>query len=403
MSAQSSAWSARIDEADVVAEPLAIVATPYIWHDPSTLPLRQRIYGNSLMRGQLSLLVAPGAAGKTAFTAATALALVTGRDLLGYPVIGGAKRVWLWNLEDSLQELAKLIQAAAKQYLVEPDHIADRLYCDSGMDGAELLLAVHDRAGVQLQTIVANALVAELQNRGIDVLIVDPFVSSHRVPENDNGAIDAVAKLWARIACDAGCAVLLVHHTSKLQQGIDATAMSARGASALVNAARSVVTINKMTEKEAGDFGIALGEHRRYFRTIDDKNNRAPPSEKSDWFFLTSVDLGNGTNAYNGDNLPVVTKWTPPDAFDGISVADLRKVQCAVADGEWRQSPQAKDWVGIAVADCLGMDVEKKAEKKRISVMLAEWIKNGALAIEQRLDSSRQMRPFVIVGKPVTA
>lgn len=403
MSAQAGAWNARIDEADVVAEPMAIIATPYVWHDPSTLPLRQRIYGNSLMRGQLSLLVAPGASGKTAFTAANALALVTGRDLLGRHVVGGAKRVWLWNLEDSLEELAKLIQAAAKHYQINSEEMADRLFCDSGMDGAELLLAVQDRTGVQLQMMVASALVTELRNRSIDVLIVDPFISSHRVAENDNGAIDAVAKLWARIACDASCAVLLVHHTSKLQQGIEATAMSARGASSLVNAARSVETINRMTEKEAESFGIPLGEHRRYFRTIDDKNNRAPPAEKSDWFFLTSVDLGNGTNPFNGDNLPVVTKWTPPDPFDGISVADLRKVQSAVADGEWRQSPQAKDWVGVAVADCLGMDLDNKAEKKRITLMIKEWTKNGALAVEVRLDSSRQPRPFVIVGKPVTA
>src|SRR3546814_13246828 len=35
-----------------------------------------------------------------------------------------------------------------------------------------------------------------MKDRGIDHLDVDPFVSSHSVEENDNGAIDAVAQEW---------------------------------------------------------------------------------------------------------------------------------------------------------------------------------------------------------------
>ena len=49
----------------------------------------------------------------------------------------------------------------------------------------------------------------------IDAVIVDPFVSCHRVPENDNGGMDVVAKAWARIARDANCAVELVHHVQE--------------------------------------------------------------------------------------------------------------------------------------------------------------------------------------------
>ena len=33
-----------------------------------------------------------------------------------------------------------------------------------------------------------------------DVLIIDPFVSSHEVPENDNGAMDRIVKEWGRVA-----------------------------------------------------------------------------------------------------------------------------------------------------------------------------------------------------------
>ena len=37
---------------------------------------------------------------------------------------------------------------------------------------------------------VVNALVDAVQAREIDVLTVDPLISSHDAPENDNGAID---------------------------------------------------------------------------------------------------------------------------------------------------------------------------------------------------------------------
>jgi RecA-family ATPase len=63
---------------------------------------------------------------------------------------------------------------------------------------------------------VVEALVAELIARNVDVLVIDPFVSSHGVNENDNSAIDAVAKTWARIAKRANCAIVLVHHSRKL-------------------------------------------------------------------------------------------------------------------------------------------------------------------------------------------
>lgn len=86
-------------------------------------------------------------------------------------------------------------------------------FVDSGLDGATLCIAVADRDGFRILSPVIEALVAELIARKIDVLVVDPFVSSHAVSENDNGAIDAVAKEWARVAKRANCSIVLVHHT----------------------------------------------------------------------------------------------------------------------------------------------------------------------------------------------
>jgi RecA-family ATPase len=108
----------RLEHADVMTggNAVTITATPYVWRSPESIPERQWIYGRILSRGSLSMLVAPGASGKTALTAGMALAMASGRNLLGQTVWNGRKRVWLWNLEDSAEELDRLIQAGCKHW-----------------------------------------------------------------------------------------------------------------------------------------------------------------------------------------------------------------------------------------------------------------------------------------------
>lgn len=383
------------------SEPPSIKATPYVCRDPRSMPLRPWVYGRQLLRGSLSLVVAPGATGKTALLVGTALALATGQALLDKTVWDGPKRVWLWNLEDSLDELARLIEAARLHWRISADDIGGRLFVDSALSGSELKMAVEDREGFRIIRPVIDALVAELLAREIDVLIVDPFVSSHSVSENDNGAIDAIAKEWARVGVRANCSIVLVHHTRKLGGG-EATAEGARGAIALVGAARSVIALNKMTPEEAGQLGIEGEDRRRYFRAYDDKNNRTPPAEESDWYRLASVDLGNGPIGGHGDSLPVVLPWSPPDAFDGVTLDHLRRVQDKVAACDYRKDPQSPDWVGEAVASVLDLDVSdrKARDAARVKKLLRKWVENGVLVEASGKDEKRRERMFVRVGRP---
>jgi hypothetical protein len=111
------------------------------------------------------------------------------------------------------------------------------------------------------------------------------------------------------------------------------------------------------------------------------------------------VSLGNAEGG--GDSMPVVVPWTPPEAFEGVSVADLAAVQRRLGSGEWRSSDQTDDWAGYAVAEVMCLDVGKPHNKKRIKKLLKTWIENGALRIENRKDHTRQPRPFVVVGRRV--
>lgn len=381
-----------------VNEPLKITATPYQWRDPSQIKPREWVYGRSIQRGHLRAVVAQGGAGKTILSIGEALAMATGRDLLGQSVPGGPKRVWLWNLEDDGDELARIVQAACLHWGIAPEHIRDRLFIDSALDGAPLKLATSTNvAGLVINRPLVDALTDEMKGRGIDYLHVDPFVSSHTANENDNMEIDAIAKEWAMVAKKSEAGVGLAHHISKTGVG-EATAMHARGAVALINACRSVLVLNRMSEDEARRYGIEDESRRRFFRVYDDKNNRAPPSDKSDWYRMASVSLGNGLDD-DGDNMGVVVPWSPPDAFDGVTVDHLRRVQATVAAGEYKAHHSAEDWVGTAVAEVFGLNATDKTHRARITNMLSAWVANGALKVDERKDKNRQLKKFIVVGR----
>jgi hypothetical protein len=327
-----------------------------------------------------------------------ALAMVTGRDLLGKTVWGGPKRVWIWNLEDSAEEMARLIQAGCKHWNIGKDELAGRLFVDSALDGSSFSIAASTTAdGLVINRPLVRELTAELIEREIDFLSVDPLVSAHSVNENDNSEIDAVVKEFARVAHASRTAINLSHHTSKAG-ATETTALAARGAVALINGCRSVLTINRMAEEEADRFQVEGDERRRYFRTYDDKNNRAPPSAESDWYRLLSVPLGNG-GLSGGDQVAVVVPWLPPDPFEGLSGADLLKVQSTIAEGRWRDHHTADNWVGLAVAKALGLDADGKGDRKRILALLKTWKREGALQLVEGKSDRRKPVKFVEVGR----
>lgn len=373
----------------------SIRATPYAWQSPETIARRDFLYGHLLIRKFLSATVAPGGVGKSALVTAETLAMVSGKPLLGVSV-QNTYLVWLWNLEDPQEETARRIQAAALHYRLTADDIGDRLFVDSGRD-QRLVVATATRNGAVIVRPVVDGLIAEITRRKVDVIVIDPFVSCHEASENDNGAMDKIAKEWARVADNGNCAVHLIHHTRKLGSAeTEVTVESSRGAKALTDACRSVRAINRMSDKEAQDSGV--DSPRLYFRAFNDKSNLAPPADKSDWFRIESVQLGNGPDG-RGDSVGVVTPWEWPSAFGGLTTDDLFRVQKAIAGGAWRQSASAKDWAGIAVADVLDLDLTDAAAKAKVKSLLRTWIENKALKVVQRPDESRHERPFVEVDQ----
>lgn len=375
-----------------------IQATPFAWPEPKNIPRRRWLFGHWLLRGELTAIVAPSGIGKSTLTSAIALSISSGQTFLNKNLPEGRRAVWLWNLEDGKDELDRQMTASALCHGVHRDDCVGQLFVDSGLDQS-LCTATEGENGFQLIEPVFANLRAEMEARNIDVLIVDPFVSSHSIDENKNVIIDAVAKRWKRLAHETNSAILLVHHTKKTG-GREVKAEDSRGASALVAAARIVLTLNPMSAEEGDRFGITERTERLSMVRIDnDKANRSP-AENAFWVKKQSIDLGNGEGFDPGDSVGAAVHWIPPDPFDGLNLADLYRVQQALDGGEYGDSVQAKDWAGNVIAETLGIDLNDRAQKERVKSLIRGWKKTDSLTVEHRHDGKRE-RPYLVTGKPI--
>jgi hypothetical protein len=121
------------------------------------------------------------------------------------------------------------------------------------------------------------------------------------------------------------------------------------------------------------------------------------PLGKASWFKLEVENLPNG------DEIACGSPWKPPDPFAGVSTADMYKCRELTRTGAYRLDSRSSDWIGYAVADVLGINVEHGADNDpkdiaRIKQVLATWFKNKVFATEKRKDKTRHEKTFVIPG-----
>ncbi|BBC00110.1 AAA family ATPase [Bradyrhizobium elkanii] len=375
-----------------------ITAQPYRWIDPSRIPQRQWIYGRSLIRRFLSSTVAPGGVGKSTLALADAVAMATGRDLLGVKP-AAPLRVWYWNFEDPLEEIERRVAAIMLHYRLTEEDVGGRLYINSGRD-TPITMVRETAQGLQIDSDTLSRLRNQIEELEIDVLMLDPFVATHGVSENDNAKINLVLQLWAKLADLTDIAIDVTHHVRKGQSGQGSfTTDDGRGASAFRDAVRSSRVLNPMTKEEGEKIGI--DNPRAYFRCENGKANLAPPPDKATWYHLKSVSLGNGdpNDPEGGDHVAIVTPWQWPDPLAGMTGADFERVAAVIKRGKWRENSQASAWVGRAVGEALDLNVDNKADKAKIASMLKIWLASGSLIIVEGQDEKRETRKFVEVAE----
>ncbi len=367
--------------------------SPYDLFDEAAIEPRQWLYGRHYLRRFVSVLASAGGVGKTSMQIVEALAMVTGRPLLGEEVHAPCK-VWLINLEDPMDEMQRRILAAMRFYGIKPEDVRGKLFVDAGREFS-LTFAVQTREGVTPNKKLVEYLIRRIPELEIGAVFIDPFVGAHMINENDNMAVNAVFAEIRKVADLTNCAFGLVHHIRK-GNGEDATIDSVRGAGSLISAARAARIVNKVTAEAANSLGIDAKTATGLFRVDDGKANLAPPAVNAVFRRMEGVQIANG------DWVGVATPFALPDEWEGMDDETvnemLRMIDLGIADPDGNEEyyslrPQDKErWVGNVILTYPFDNPEHAKNVGQAKKILQTWQNNGLLmefeyrSVKQRKD-----------------
>ena len=304
-----------------------------------SIPKRQWLVDGLCLKAYITGLVAPGGTGKSSLALALGISVASNTDILQL----GARQqanVLVINNEDSYDELRRRIAGITTQFGINPISLKDRLFYESGYEKKYMLSEMSDSG--QKETAFASDLIKYMLEKEIGLLIVDPFVSTHNAPENDNTAMDQVMSIYRKIAAKTGAAITLIHHTRKQDtKGSSAgNADIARGASALKDAVRVVATLTPMSKAEAQKLTFDDQKRSRHFRLDLAKQNFSPACVNETWFRMESCLIGNGEHV--GVPVPVNLKplfrnSTSKVKWDDLLVAEaLERLFGNTSPIEWK-------------------------------------------------------------------
>jgi RecA-family ATPase len=379
-----------------------IIASVYEFPEESTIERYDWLYGRHLLRREVSGTAAKSGTGKSTQSIAEALAMTSGKQLLHDQVNRRPLRVVLISLEDSRSTMDKRIAAAMRHYKLTKEDIGGRLIVIAKGE-LKIKIAVQRKGSVVRNEKVIQSLIDLMLEHKADVLSIDSFRKTHGVQENDNVAIGEVIECYEDVADGANCGIHLWHHTRKTG-GADASIEDARGAQAFIDSCRSVRILATMTKQEGLD--LKIENYEFYFRSFNGKRNFAPPAEESYWYRLENIKLRNHTSDFedDGDNVGVVTRWIYPQVrMPKITDNEIRRAQDAIrAGGPWRASQlsEKEPWVGIPIAEALGVNLLDARVRRIVAKLVKDWLKAGVLKVVVKPDRHREPREYVEVAAP---
>lgn len=341
-----------------------------VW-DEANIPRRPWVVPGFLMRGAVTVLSGPGSAGKSMLVVAQSMAIALGKPFGRFrPLYPG--KVLNYNVEDDQDEQRRRFSAAMRVFGSTPAEVATSIL-RVGPEHIGTLLRVDPLTKKLTATQALNELEALIEQERPDAVFLDPFVELHDSDENDNTAIRAVMARLREIAQRHHCAVCVLHHARKGAGSLAGDPDSLRGASAIVGAARVVLTVLTMDEKEAEKLSIPDEQRRLYFRLDGAKSNYALV-EDAEWYQRVPYELANG------ETVAAAEPWTPAAPDAEVSTVDLNAALDLIDKGPepgilYTASTKGggSRWVGKVLMDTCGMN------ERQARTMVAVWVRNGLL------------------------
>jgi hypothetical protein len=349
------------------------------------------------------MTAAPGATGKSQHNLIEAVGMAAGRDLITGEVKKARLRVWVWNAEDDVDEQERRVAGICDHYGMDRETLRDWLFLDSGY-AVPLEFASGGKVAI-IKEGVLRAVADRVKALKLDVVIFDPLVALHTLPEGDNTNLAKVIRaLGTQVAKPCNCAVELVHHTRKSGKGDDSALVAddMRGASTIVYTPRSGRLMHPMSGAEAEKYGVDGEDRLSYVRLERAKPNMAKRGTIY-WVQLIVHTIDNAGEGEPADTVTVPTLWTPIDVTNKITDAISDSIRTTIAQGEFRRDARAgNDWAGRVVGKLCNLDLSQRSGRTQADAILASLITKGVLATDFRTDpKTRKTREYVVPGSPL--
>lgn len=235
-----------------------------------------------LMRGDVTVMAAAGAAGKSITMLTIAAHFAVGLDYGPYKLKskGTPQRIFIYNAEDDLAEQTRRLLAICITYKLDYEAVRANLMLMDDSKG-ELVLAAAERNVAHEYEVITKFLIDLLLENKIDIAFFDPFINLHQCSENDNPQMRFVVNVLRKIARAASVALMVAHHVGKGSSKEKGDADAIRGAGAIINSARIAVMLSGPEDKDLGLLGIDQSLRHSFVRVDDAKANMFLRSSKA--------------------------------------------------------------------------------------------------------------------------
>lgn len=322
---------------------LTVRSAADIWEAPDAMP--PYLIEGLLRRGELAVLAAPRALGKSWAALQLGLCVANGRgEVFGaLPTASQANVLYLqaelmsWSVNRRVKQLSATVG-------VPPGH-SFYVSEDRAKFSVQRVTTENRAARSRSETfagVIDPRIQAQIAKSNVGLLIVDPWASYFTGNENSNDETEAVLDQLRVIATDHDCAVLIIHHISKATEFREVEDLW-RGASRLADWASTRITmLPAFTDKDADKLGMSLVEARKYAKAYFLR--RDEPLEPLDIYRDSNgwwIDKEAPKVEKSGErHLSIVGK--PPE----IIPKDVRDA-LEYSGGEWLTLAKAKEQLGI--------------------------------------------------------